>query len=425
MLYDRLDFESTQVPMPTVLTPSTLPDAQRRRISIGFINWAHALDHYVMLIFATAVIRLALVFDWSYAELITLSTPAFIAFGVFSLPAGWLADYWSRRNMMALFYLGCGASLLAAALAPNLIVLAVALFVLGVFAAIYHPVGTAMLMDQAASRGRSVAFNGVCGNLGVALAAGTTAVLIAGLDWRGAFFVPAIICIVTGVAYLLLVPEDSRHGAKRTSTPDVTLAPWIAAAIFALFIVISLSAGLVFHISTVALPKIVDERLGGDISIALVGGLTTAIFMCGALAQFSVGRLVEKFPLHLLFAAVALLQFLGLIWAASATGTMVLIALAVTVGAIYGQVTINDLVIARYTADSWRGRVFAARYFLTFLSSGAAVYLIGFLYKRGGFDLVLMATAVIALGFVVATAMIAALVNGAERERARVAAPAE
>src|SRR4051812_6551661 len=305
-MYDRTRFQVTQVPMPTMLTASTSTDAQRRRISIGFINWAHALDHYVMLIFATAVIRLALVFEWSYADLITLSTPAFIAFGVFSLPAGWLADHWSRRNMMVLFYLGCGTSLLAAALAPNLIVLAVALFALGVFAAIYHPVGTAMLMDQATSRGRSVAFNGVCGNLGVALAAGTTAVLIAGLDWRGAFFVPAIICIVTGIAYVLLVAEDSRHGAKRTSTPDVTLGPWIGAVIFALFIVISLSAGLVFHISTVALPKIVDERFGGDISIALVGGLTTAIFMCGALAQFSVGRLVEKFPLHLLFAAVAL-----------------------------------------------------------------------------------------------------------------------
>ena len=104
---------------------------------------------------------------------------------------------------------------------------------------------------------------------------------------------------------------------------------------------------------------------------------------------------------------------------------MVLIALAVTVAAIYGQVTINDLVIARYTADSWRGRVFAARYFLTFLVSGAAVSLVAFLHNRGGFDLVLTATAVIALGFVVATALIAALVNGAERERARIAAPAE
>jgi predicted MFS family arabinose efflux permease len=378
-----------------------------------------------MLIFATVVIRLGLISDWSYSELIALSTPAFIAFGVFSLPGGWLADRWSRRNMMALFYVGCGLSLLAAGLAPNFVVLAVALFALGVFAAIYHPVGTAMLMDQAVSRGRSVAFNGVCGNLGVALAAGTTALLIAGLDWRGAFLVPAVICIVTGFVYLLVVPEDNRHQAKRTSTPDVALAPWIGAAIFALFIVISLSAGLVFHISTVALPKLVDERLGGDVSLGLVGGLTTAIFMCGALAQFSIGRLVERFPLHLLFAAVALLQFLGLVWSAYAGGTMVLVALAVTVAAIYGQVTINDLVIARYTADAWRGRVFAARYFLTFLVSGAAVSLVAFLHARGGFDLVLTATAVIALGFVVATALIAVLVNGAERERARVVAPAE
>jgi predicted MFS family arabinose efflux permease len=412
--------------MPIVLPSSATPiEDQRRRISIGFINWAHAIDHYVMLIFATVVIRLALISDWSYADLIALSTPAFVAFGVFSLPAGWLADRWSRRNMMALFYIGCGVSLLAAALAPNFIVLAVALFALGLFAAIYHPVGTAMLIDQAISRGRSVAFNGVCGNLGVALAAGTTAVLIEYLDWRGAFIVPAVICLGSGVAYLLCVPEDNRHHSSRTSKPDVALPPWIGAALFGLFVMISLSAGLVFHISTVALPKLVDERLGGNVSLALVGGLTTAIFMCGALAQFSIGRLVERFPLHLLFAAVALLQFLGLVWSAYATGTTVLIALAVTVAAIYGQVTINDLVIARYTADAWRGRVFAVRYFLTFLASGAAVWLIAVLYGRGGFDLMLTATAVIALGFVIGTALIAVLVNGAERERARVAAPAE
>jgi predicted MFS family arabinose efflux permease len=412
--------------MPTVLpSPATPTEERQRRISIGFINWAHAIDHYVMLIFATVVIRLALISDWSYADLIALSTPAFVAFGVFSLPAGWLADRWSRRNMMALFYIGCGVSLLAAALAPNFIVLAVALFTLGLFAAIYHPVGTAMLIDQAISRGRSVAFNGVCGNLGVALAAGTTAVLIEYLDWRGAFIVPAVICLVSGVVYLLYVPEDHRHHSTRTSKPDVALPPWIGAALFGLFVMISLSAGLVFHISTVALPKLVDERLGGNVSLALVGGLTTAIFMCGALAQFSIGRLVERFPLHLLFAAVALLQFLGLVWSAYATGTTVLIALAVTVAAIYGQVTINDLVIARYTADAWRGRVFAVRYFLTFLASGAAVWLIAVLYGRGGFDLVLTATAVIALGFVIGTALIAVLVNGAERERARIVAPAE
>jgi predicted MFS family arabinose efflux permease len=411
------------MPAPAPLSATTA-DAQRR-ISIGFINWAHALDHYVMLILATAVIELAVVYQWSYAELIALGTPSFIAFGVFSLPAGWLADRWSRRNMMALFYVGCGAALMAAGFAPNLTALAVALTALGMFAAIYHPVGTAMLIDETTTRGRSVAFNGVCGNIGVALAAGITATLIHGFGWRGAYLVPALVCLATGIVYLRMVPDDRHKSAKRVSAPDVALAPWVAATMVGLFVLIALSAGLVFNIVTVALPKIVDERLGLDLSLVLVGGTATLIFMCGALAQFTVGRLVERFPLHLLFAAVALMQFVGVAWAASARGPMLLAALPFAMAAIYAQVTVNDLVIARYTADAWRGRVFAVRYFLTFLVSGAAVSAIAYLYGRGGFDLVLGATMVIALGFVVGTVLVAILVNGVEKGRARAVAPAE
>lgn len=410
---------------PISITTEALAATDRRR-SIAFINWAHALDHYVMLIFPTAVIGLELAYGRSYAELIALGTPAFIAFGVFSLPAGWLADRWSRRNMMALFYAGCGLSLVAAALAPNLIALAIALTALGMFSAIYHPVGTAMLIAQATSRGRSLAFNGVCGNLGVAFAAGITALLASQLGWRGAFLVPAIVCLVSAVVYLRLIPDDSQKGAGRTATAEVVLAPWLAATIFALFILIALSAGLVFHIATVALPKLVDERLGGDVSLVMVGGLATLIFMCGAIAQLTVGRLVEKVPLHLLFAGCGVLQFIGLVWSAYATGVTLLIALAVAMAAIYAQVTVNDLVIARYTADAWRGRVYAVRYFLTFLVAGAAVSTIVFLYGRGGFDLVLAVTAIVALGFVIGTVLIAVLVNGVERARSRAAvAPAE
>src|SRR5215468_53132 len=197
---------------PTLSQPSA--DERTRLLSIGFINFAHAIDHYVMLILATAVIELTPVYGWSYAELIALGTPSFIAFGVFSLPAGWLGDRWSRRNMMALFYIGCGLSLAAAALAPNPIALAASLTALGTFAAIYHPVGTAMLIEQATSRGRSLAFNGVCGNLGVALAAGVTAVLVYAFGWRGAFLVPALVCVITGIAYVFIVPEDRYRSAS-------------------------------------------------------------------------------------------------------------------------------------------------------------------------------------------------------------------
>src|SRR5262245_65549214 len=309
---------SRQRPKDPMSQPAAT-DERATKLSIGFINWAHALDHYVMLIFPTVVIGLELIFSKSYAELIALGTASFVAFGVFSLPAGWLADRWSRRNMMALFYAGCGLSLIAAGLASDLIVLAVALTALGVFAAIYHPVGTAMLIEQATTRGRSLAFNGVCGNLGVALAAGITAVLVYAFGWRGAFLVPAIACVITGIAYWFIVPDERRKGVSRDTSPEVVLSPAVAATIFVLFILIAVSAGLVFHIATIALPKIVDERVGLNASLIQVGGIATVILMCGAIAQLTIGRLVDKIPLNLLFAGVALMQFVGVVWVASAS----------------------------------------------------------------------------------------------------------
>jgi hypothetical protein len=143
------------------------------------------------------------------------------------------------------------------------------------------------------------------------------------------------------------------------------------------------------------------------------------------LAQIAVGRLVEHIRPHILFAAMAIMQFTGVVWAAYATGAVLLVALAFTMAAIYGQITVNDLVIARYTADAWRGRVYAVRYFLTFMISGAAVSMIAILYGRGGFGLVLGVTAFVALGFLVAALLIAFLANGVEKARVPQTAPAE
>src|SRR6266516_3611989 len=136
----------------------------------------------------------------------------------------------------------------------------------------------------------------------------------------------------------------SRTAASRSTVAAVPLGAALAATIFGLFIVIALCAGLVFNIVSIALPKIVDERLGADVPLVLVGGLASAVFMCGAIAQITVGRLVERFPPHILFAVIASLQFLGVLFAAQATGKWLTLALAIAMAAIFAQVTVNDLV---------------------------------------------------------------------------------
>jgi MFS family permease len=401
---------------PTTLNPAGFDKATRR--SIAFLNLAHGMDHFVLLIYPTVVIGLGAVYHRSYSEMIAVATAAFVAFGVFSLPAGWLADRWSRRNMMASFYFGCGVSLVGAAFSPNLEVLAVALFALGMFASIYHPVGMAMLIEASQARGRTLAFNGVCGNLGVSLAAGVSAGLATWLGWRAAFLIPAALAIVIGVLYVWLTPDDGHHAKHRKKVAAVPLTPRMMVVLFGLFTVIALTSGTTFNLLTIALPKIVDERLAAHVPLLLAGGVATLVLLCGAVAQLAVGRLVERFTPHGLFAIITGLGFLGNLWAAYADGIALMVALAVAIAAIYGQVTVNDIVLARYTADAWRGRVYAVRYFLLFISSGMAVGMIAILHQWGGFTLVLGVNATIAFTIFVATAGLAILVSNAEARNA-------
>ena len=121
----------------------------------------------------------------------------FLLYGLFSLPQGWIAQRVGRPALMTLFFLGTGFSMAATAFAGSPAVLAVTLAATGLFAAIYHPIGTAMLVDAAGDKpGRSIGVNGVFGNLGVALAPVVTALLANMAGWRSAFLLPGLACAV-------------------------------------------------------------------------------------------------------------------------------------------------------------------------------------------------------------------------------------
>src|SRR5262249_40891971 len=166
------------------------------RRTVIFVNIAHAFDHFVLLIYPTAVIAIAAERGLDYGELITLATGAFVAFGLCSLPMGWIADRVGRRNMLGVFFLGYGASCLAGGASTPWVGWLFGLLVPGVFWAIYHPIGSAMLVSHARRLGHDLGWNGVWGNLGAALASAVTAFIAAELGWRWAFVAPGLACIL-------------------------------------------------------------------------------------------------------------------------------------------------------------------------------------------------------------------------------------
>jgi MFS family permease len=375
----------------------------RDRLHFLFLNVGHFLDHLFTLIFAT-VAALALTREWglSYEQLVYYATPGFLAFGLFSLPAGWLADRWSRHGMMAVFFIGIGLASIATAYARSPFEIAAWLFILGVFAAIYHPVGLAMVVEGAARSGTGMAIgiNGVWGNLGVGSAALITGFLIDHAGWRSAFVWPGVVSILLGFAYAWVMwPEIT---AARVRKPAAPAAPGAAPsgtmlarhALIRLTVIIFFTtaiSSLVFQSTTFALPKVFAERLGGIAgSATLVGWLAFLVFAVASVAQIVVGRMLDKFGPRIVFMGAAGLQ---IVFFAAMPGLSDWAALAVALGFMlgaFGQIPINDYMIGRMAKSELRASIYGVRYVISFLVLGAALPMIGWVHGRWGFDTLFM-----------------------------------
>jgi MFS family permease len=361
------------------------------RTVIRFVNLGHFLDHYAMLIFAAAVLVMAPRFGMTYSELLPYATPGFIAFGAGSLGTGWLGDRWSRRHMLAIYFFGLGIALIATGFTRTPHQLSLTLFAVGSFASIYHPVGTAMLVAYAEQLGREVGINGVFGNLGVASAALATGFLTQYFGWQAAFVVPGLIVIAAGCAFIRMVANEER--AARPSGPTTARIPREAMRRVVVALVVTIIASsTTFNAITVAIPKLFSERLEAWTQDSVwLGVIAATVYVFGALAQYTIGRLLDRHSLKAVFLPMAFLLAPLLLAAAHASGVMlVAVSIGVVIG-IFGQVTINDAMVAKYTSDQWRARAFAARYFLGFTAGGASVALVAWLHERGGFQLALQA----------------------------------
>ena len=365
----------------------------RSQTVISFVNAAHFLDHYAMLIFAAAVIVMGPQLGMSYSELLPCATPGFIAVGAGSLLTGWLGDRWSRRHMMAIFFIGMGASLVATSFARTPLEIGAGLLAIGLFASIYHPVGTAMLVSYADRLGREIGLNGVFGNLGVAASALVTGVVCQYLGWRAAFILPGAVCVAIGLAFMASVSDERRSGHKQAgaSVRVAKDAMWrVVAALFVTVIAISTT----FNAVTVALPKLFAERLSDlTTSPAALGLITACVYVFGALTQYTIGHLIDRHSLKAVFLPVSIL-LAPLLYLAAGLSNLPLIVVAIgLVMGLFGQITINDAMVGKYTSDEWRARAYAVRYFLGFTAAGASVGLVAWLHDKGGFALTLEAFA--------------------------------
>ena len=353
------------------------------------LNIAHGIDHMFLLIFATAVATIAVEFGFNnWTDLMPYSVGAFVLFGLGSLPAGRLGDLWGRRIMMIIFFIGMGVAALLTALTQNAWQLAAALTLLGTFAAIYHPVGIPMLVQNVPNPGAVIGLNGLAGNLGIAVAALVTGFLVKWIGWRAAFVAPGIIAIACGIVFAIACPKESESPSKRKGgKARVKLTPAMLARAFAVMTAAAAVSTVLFNFTTNGNAQLLSEGFRGVIEDpALLGILLALIYAIASIAQLVVGRLIDRMPFKPLQLWMSVIQIPLLIIAAHTQDWWLFAALLAVMVFVFGSIPFTDAMIVRYVDDRMRSRVAGMRLTVAFGFSSAAVWILGPMVKHIGFS---------------------------------------
>lgn len=367
------------------LAPDAL--ANYPRTVRGLLNIAHALDHLFLLIFAAAVSTIAADMGLAqWQDLMPYGAGAFLMFGLGAWPAGRLGDLWGRRSMMLVFFFGIGAASVLTAFAQTPWQLAGCLTLIGVFASIYHPVGIPMLLERSANPGATIGFNGLAGNLGVAVAALLTGLLIQWMGWRAAFVLPGVVAMLCGLVFARVCPRELSAPAKRSGGAKVHLpAPMLVRALVVMTAA-AITSSVLFNFTTNGNGLLLAERFEGVMQDpATLGLLLALVYALASVSQVVIGHLLNRFPLKPFFMFMVMAQIPMLVLASQAQGWWLFVALIGLMVFIFGAIPFNDFMIARYVDDRLRSRVSGMRLGVSFAVSSVSVWALGPVVKAMGF----------------------------------------
>ncbi len=359
---------------------------------VAYTSACHALNHIFELAYGVVLIGIAQEFGVGLFLLGVLANIAGFAFGLMSLPAGFLADRISERRLLIIFCLGSGVASIAVGLSPNISVLGVALAVLGLVLGIFHPVGSAFIARATKHKGVAFGYLGMSGNLGVALGPILAGAIASTMGWRASYLIFAIPAfLLAGLLYFFArteAPSVSEETDVGTDTGETHL--YLIVLPLVLIFVASAVNGFIYRGLITFLPLYLSQRLHFTFfnldSMALAGSFTTVALIFGILGQFLGGYLSERRRREVLALVVAIVSTPLLLLMGNSGGLILMLA-AISFAFFHfmGQPIYNSL-IANYSPVSWRGRSYGISNFCIFGIGSFSATILGYTAEQLGIN---------------------------------------
>lgn len=232
-----------------------------------------------------------------------------LPFGLCAMLAGWLADRYGSKCLLLVYLVGASAAALLTFWSPNLAAMYASMFVLGMFASIYHPAGVSLITHHTTPENRSLAlgYHGILGAMGTAAGPLLAGVILAnGAQWRRYYLVLSVPGILLALIFRSMLSDQDgrvRHEPTGDNQPHPEDETHWDAYITLLFV--TSLAGIVYAGILNFLPRYLDQT-GLNFQIpkeSLRNYLTASVLALGAIGQYTAGRLARPSTLEALIAA--------------------------------------------------------------------------------------------------------------------------
>jgi MFS transporter, FSR family, fosmidomycin resistance protein len=357
------------------------------RLAFVFANLGHFYIHLFTAFYAVIVLQLERDWRMPYEDLLRLWFWGSLMVGVMALPAGRLGDWLSARVMMTVFFIGMGGASIVCGLIDGPAAMTTGLIALGVFAAIYHPIGIPWLIRNAQSRaGKVLAVNGIFGSIGTGGAGIVAGGLIAGFGWRAAFIVPGAVCLATGLVMLYCVASGKMSSAPPSKASQVPQSRSDALRVYLVLLGAMFFGGILYNVMQNGLPKVFSEQLHGLIGDGpmMAGLLTSFVFVSGGIMQLVGGFLADRFALNRVYLLCWFFQMIFVTLTAMITGVGLVGIAALAIMANVASQPAENMMLARYTPGQHHGLAFGLKFVLSFLTGPLAIALITFVREETG-----------------------------------------
>ena len=367
---------------------------EERKI-LGLTTSSHSLVHMYEGVLPPLIPLLVGEFSTDYFHLGIVVTVFSYAFGLGSLPAGYLSDRVGPRRLITLYLFGAGFLSVCILPVGSLWTYGILMGLIGLFCSPFHPASNTLISHGIREKGRAFGINGIAGSLGIAIVPALSAWIGSAIVWKAPHVLFGLLGIGIGF-FSMTIPRwpvrKSSVGVGKESEAGLSKISYLNLIVF---FTSAAALGLTYKGIMTFLPTYMGQNVHLSFfkldTVAIGGTIATIALLSGAVGQYVAGRLVDRYKPERLYLGAVVFGTIFVFLMAKGLNIFLVVSAIFYSFFYFSTQPIQNYLLTQYLPEHRQGIGFGIHFFLTFGVGSTAAAVCGYLADHFGLQSVFYA----------------------------------